>query len=73
MFAKFKRWEIMRCMVKLNNLEEQAEPPSGRTPGASTLAPPKDATMDLDEDDGLQEEANAMTQFSLGEANYGLV
>ena len=29
--------------------------------------------MDLDADDELQEEANETAQFSLGEANYGLV
>lgn len=60
-------------MVKLNDPEELVEPPLGGTTGALTLAPPKDATMDLDEEDGLQEEVNAMAQFSLGETNYGLV
>ena len=63
----------MRCMVKLNDLEELAEPLLGGTPDASTSAPPKDVAMDLDEDDRLQEEANAATQFSPDEANYGMV
>ena len=43
----------MRCMVTLNDLEELVEPPLGGTLGALTLAPPKDATIDLDEEDGL--------------------
>ena len=36
MFGKFQRQEIMHYMVKLNDLEELAEPPLGGTPGAST-------------------------------------
>lgn len=63
----------MHCMVKLNNLEELAKPLLGGTSSSSTSTPPKDAAMDQEEEDGLQEEANATTQFSLGEANYGLV
>ena len=63
----------MRCMVKLNDLEELVEPPLGGNAGASTLDPPKDVAMDLDEADGLQEEANAKAQFSPDEANFGLV
>ena len=73
MFAKFQRREIMHCMVKLNNLEELAEPPLGGTPGASTSELPKDVAMDLDEVDGLQEAAYAVVQFSPGKANFGLV
>lgn len=53
MFAKFQWREIMWCMVKLNDLEELAEPLLGGTPGALTSTPPKDVEMDLDEDDGL--------------------
>ena len=63
----------MQCMVKLNDLEELAEPPLGGTPGTSTSAPPKDAAMDLDEEGRIQEEANETAQFSPSEANYGLV
>ena len=63
----------MRCMVKLNDLEELAEPSLGGTPGALTSAPPKDAAMDLEEEEGRLAEANEMAQFSPGEANYNLV
>ena len=63
----------MRCMVKLNDLEELDEPPLGGPPGASTSAPPKDAAMDLEEEDGHPDEANEMDQFSPSEANYGMV
>lgn len=38
MFTKFQRREIMYCMVKLNDLEDLAEPPLGGTPRASPLA-----------------------------------
>lgn len=60
----------MNCMVKLNDL---AEPLLGGTPGASTLAPPKDEAMDLEEEERRLVEANEMALFSPGEANYGLV
>ena len=63
----------MRCMVKFNDLEELAESPLGGTPGAQTSAPPKDATMDLEEEEGRLQEVNEMAQFTPGEANYGLV
>ena len=51
----------MRCMVKLTELEEMVESLLGGTLGTSASAPPKDAVMDLDEDHGIQEEANVMT------------
>lgn len=73
MFAKLQRWEIMHCMVLLNDLEELVEPPLGGNLSTSTLAPPKDVVMNLDEEDELKEEANEMAQFSPDEANYGLV
>ena len=73
MFANFQWWEIMRCMVKLNDLEELAEPPLGGTPDASTLKLPKEAAMDLDEAGGLQAEANVVAYFSPGETNIGLL
>ena len=53
MYAKFQQWEIMRCMVKMNDLEELADPLLGGTIGTSTLGLPKDVVMDLDEVDRL--------------------
>lgn len=52
MFTKFQRREIMCCMVKLNDLEELAEPPLGGTPGASPSTPPQEEAMDLEEEVG---------------------
>ena len=63
----------MRCMVKLNDLEELVEPPLGGTLGASTSAPPQDEAMDLEEEARRLAEANDMAQFSPREANFGLV
>ena len=73
MFVKFQRREIMRCMVKLNDLEELVEPLLGGNSRASTSDLPKDTAMDLDEADGLQDVASADAQFSPNEANFGLV
>ena len=38
-FAKFQRREIMRGMVKLNDLEDLAEPPLDGGPKSSSLTP----------------------------------
>jgi hypothetical protein len=43
----------MRCMVKINDMEEQAESPLSRTMGASTLGTSKGDTMDVEESVGL--------------------
>ena len=61
----------MRCMVKINDLEEQAEPPLSGTLGASTSGTSKGDTMDVEESVGLQEEARLVGQFSLGEVHVG--
>ena len=37
-YAKFQRREITRCMVKLNDLEDMAEPPLDGVPKSSSLA-----------------------------------
>jgi hypothetical protein len=71
MYARFQRLEIMRCMVKINDLEELAEPPLSGTLGASTSSTPKDNAMDVEESVGLQEEAKLATQFSPGKAHTG--
>ena len=63
----------MRCMVKLNDLEELAESLLGGTSGASTSMSPQDEAMDLEEEAGRLAEANDMAQFSPREANFGLV
>lgn len=60
-------------MVKLNDLEELAKPQLRGTLGASISAPPKDAAMDPEEEEGRLEEVSEMAQFSPGEANYDQV
>ena len=60
----------MRCMLKLNDLEELAEPPLGGTLRASTSAQSQDEAMAMEEEDGRLAEANDMAQFSLGDANF---
>ena len=73
LYTRFQLYEIMRCMVKINDLEELAEPPLSGTLGASTSGPPKDKSMDVEESINLQEEAKLASKFSPGEANNGLL
>ena len=61
----------MRCMVKINDLEELAEPLLSGTLGASTSGTPKDDAMDVEESVGVQEEAKMVAQFSPDEAHTG--
>ena len=63
----------MRCMVKLNDLEELAEPPLGGTLGTSSSGLPKDEAMDLDEGVKHEEEENVVAQFSLSQAKISLL
>lgn len=63
----------MRCMVKLNDLEQLVEPALGETPRTSTSGLPKDEAMDLDEGVRIEEEANVVVQFSPNEAKIGLL
>ena len=56
----------MRCIVKINDLEEQVEPPLSGTRGASTSGTSKGDAMDVEESVGLQKEARLAAQFSLG-------
>jgi hypothetical protein len=69
MYAQFQLQNIMQFMVKINNLEELAEPPLSGMLGTSTSGTPKDNAMDMEESVGLQEEANLVAQFILGEAH----
>lgn len=71
MYASFQHREIMRCMMKINNLEELAKFPLSGTLGASTSGPPKEKAMDMEESVGLQKEAKLAAQFTPGEAHTG--
>ena len=63
----------MRGRVKLNELEEVAEPPLGGLPKVSTLSMPKDDTQDLDDDEAALEDEGEEARFSLGESQPGLL
>ena len=59
----------MRCMVKINDLEEQVEPSLSDMMGASTSGTSKGDAMDVEESVVSQEEARLASQFSLGGAH----
>ena len=72
-FAKFQCREIMRGLVKLNELEEVAEPALGNLLKASTLSMPKHDTQDLDDDEASLEDEGEEACFSPGESQLGLL
>ena len=47
-YAKFHCREIMRCMVKLNNLEDMVEPPLYGVPEASSSVMRQNEEMDTE-------------------------
>ena len=69
LFAHFQHREIMRCMVKINDLEERAESPLYGMMGASTSASFKGDAMDVEESFGLQEGTRLAAHLSPGEAH----
>jgi hypothetical protein len=72
-FTKFQCREIMWGLVKLNELEEVVEPPLGGMSESSTLGPPKDEMLDLEEEDTAPEDDNEVARFSPGESQIGLL
>ena len=63
----------MKGLVKLDELEEVAEPPLGSLSEASSSCMPRDDTQDLDDDQATLEEEGEVERFSLGESNLGLL
>lgn len=53
LYSRFQRREIMRCMVKINDLEEEAEPPLSGMMDSSTSSTSKGDAMDVEESVGL--------------------
>ena len=51
-YAKFQQLEIMRCMVKLNDLEDKAKPPLDGVPEASASALRRHEGMEMDAEAG---------------------
>ena len=72
-YAKFQCREIMRGLVKVNDLEELADPPLGGVPEASTSGSSKEELRDMEMEDAMQGAANEDPQFSLGEARAGIL
>jgi hypothetical protein len=72
-YAKFQRREIMRGLVKLNELEEVAEPPLGGLLEATTSSMPKYVVQDLDEDNAALDDEGEEDRFSPGESHLGLL
>ena len=63
----------MRGLVKLNKLEEVAEPPLGGHPKASVLRMPRNDPLDMDADDVALEEEGEEARFNPGESQPGLL
>ena len=60
-------------LVKLNDLEEVAEPPLGGTSEATTSRLLKDEMLDLEMDDAVQEDNNEAAHFSMGKMQICLL
>ena len=69
--AKFQRRDMMRELVKLNELEEVAEPPLGGNQEHSVLRRPKDEAMDMEAKDAALVEVKEDARFSPGEQRLG--
>lgn len=57
-YAKFQHREIMRSLVKVNDLEELVEPPLGGVLEASTSSPSKEELWDMEMEDAMRDAAN---------------
>ena len=71
MYAFFQHTEFMRSLVKINDLEEQVEPPLSGEIRASLSATYREDAMDVKESVNLQEEARLAQQLSPGGGNEG--
>lgn len=72
-YAKFQRREKMRCMVKLNDLEDMVEPPLDGVPKASSSAMRQNEAMDSEAEVGRRVGANNTAQFSPNDDTFGPV
>lgn len=71
--AKFQRREMMRELVKLNELEKVVAPPLGGNPEHPSSRWPRDEAMDMEAEDAALEEVEEDTRFSPGEQRHGLL
>lgn len=72
-FAKFQRRQMMRGLVKLNELKEVVEPPLRGHPDVSVSRLLRDDPQDLDMDDAVLEEEGEEVRFSPGESRLSLL
>ena len=72
-YAKFQCREIMRCIVKLNDLEDMVEHPLDGVPEALSSAMRQNELMDIEVEVGRQVGANNTTQFNTDNDTLGLV
>ena len=63
----------MRCMVKLNDLEDMIEPPLDGVPKASSLAMRQNEAIDTKAEVGRRVGANNTAQFNLDDDTLGRV
>ena len=63
----------MPNLVKLNDLEELAEPPLGGGPEANTSGPSKAELRDMEMEDAMWDAADEDPQFSPREVRVGLL
>lgn len=71
--AKFQRREIMRSLVKVNELEELVEPPLGSILEASTSGPSREELHGMEMGDAMWDAKNEDPDFSPGEVCVGLL
>ena len=72
-YAKFQCREMMRGLVKLNELEEAAEPLLGDNQERSISRRPRDEAMDMEAEDVALKEAEEDPLFNPGEQRLGLL
>ena len=72
-FAKFQHREMMRGLVKLDELEDVAEPPLGGNQELAVSRLSRDEAMDMEAEDAVLEEAEDDARFSPGESCLDLL
>ena len=72
-FPKFQRREMMRGLVKLNELEDVVEPLLGGNQERSVSRLPRDEPMDMEAEDVALGEVKDDSWFNPGESRLGLL
>ena len=69
MYARFQCREFMRSLVKINDLEEQVEPPLSSEVRASSSATYRGDEMDIEEQVGMLDETRLVHQLNPGDGH----